>query len=402
MSTTISNLKKKLTTLITKNEDLKNIQTSCIVKKVNSYDYKTYIAIVDPSNETVSINATINANLYKHDINVGDKLTIMGDIMFYKDITFQINNYVHEVADKSNYENIYDKLKDEEILSIPIKPIPNIMTNIAVISSAHASGLKDFLDVISTLTLCNVYIFHITLQGNFMEEQFLDAMEKTKEYDIDAIIIIRGGGAKVDLEWFDNYNIAKSIKLSNIPVICGIGHETDHTIVDIVSDKSCTTPTQVSYFIKTIMSKQTQIIVQITHRIDSLLHEFDNSLKTISMVLENQQLLRKDINKEKLMEVTSLYNSVVNDVVTVYTDTSSKSFITSIDKSITQIDNCEKVWKDIVNKTMFDLNSILETQNIMMLNETTDSYIRTKQEYILSSKRKDKICIHFIDGTIYI
>lgn len=402
MATSITSLKQKIAGLLLGDKSLKNVKTSCIVKKVSSYDYKTYVDIVDPNNETISIHATINADLFLHDIDVGDRLSIVGSVNYYKDISFCIKSYTHEVTQKTNYVKVYEKLSENKILDIPVKPIPNSISNIAIISSAHASGLKDFLDVISSSNLCNVYIFHITLQGNFMESQFLDAMEKIKEYNVDTIIVIRGGGAKVDLEWFDNYEIAKSIKLASIPVICGIGHETDHTIVDICADKSCTTPTQVSYFIKTIVSKQIAMASHAAKKVDDLLEKLSSTIKSINMVLENHQLTQKDYNKEKLMQVFTLYNSISNDVLQIYHDTSIETFINSFDKSNTQIANCEKVWNTIITKTIANLNTILESHNISMLNETTDMYIRTKEDYLKAKKRNDKICIHFIDGTIYV
>jgi len=402
MTVTITSIKTKLSSFIARNEEFKNVTVSCVIKKVNSYDYKTYIDIVDPNNETISINATISATIYKNDINVGDKLLITANVTYYRDVSLCIKTYKHEIADISNYEKVLTKLKDNQILQIPHKVIPNVITNIAIISSAHASGLKDFLDVITSLYLCNVYIFHITLQGKFMEEQFLNAMKNINNYNVDATIIIRGGGAKIDLEWFDNYNIAKSIKLSKIPVICGIGHETDLTIVDSVADKSCTTPTQVSYFIKSIVSKQNALLSNIKINISNILLSLNTSLLSIDMSIKNYALNQKDHIKDILNKVNSEFEIKYNSISNIYNDKSCQLFHDNLEKNIIKTESCKKLWKNVINKSLLNLNEILESQTVMILNETTDNYIKTKEDFMNAKHKKHKICIHFMDGTIYI
>lgn len=131
---------------------------------------------------------------------------------------------------------------------------PAVIQNVAVISSSSAAGYGDFVKHIST----NMYGYKIQLtlydsimQGENTEMSVLNALDKISEEieKYDAIAIIRGGGSKNDLSCFDNYNIAYMITQFPLPVITGIGHEKDESIVDLVAHTQMKTPTAVADFI---------------------------------------------------------------------------------------------------------------------------------------------------------
>ena len=131
---------------------------------------------------------------------------------------------------------------------------PAVVQNIAVISSSTAAGYGDFVNHLET----NMYGYHINItlyeaamQGEQTEQSVLDALNRIgDEYEnYDAVAIIRGGGSKNDLSWFDNYNIAYMVTQFPLPVISGIGHERDESIVDMVAHTRMKTPTAVANFI---------------------------------------------------------------------------------------------------------------------------------------------------------
>lgn len=135
-----------------------------------------------------------------------------------------------------------------------IQSFPAVVQNIAVISSSTAAGYGDFVNHLET----NMYGYHINvtlyeaaMQGEQTEQSVLDALNRIgEEYEnYDAVAIIRGGGSKNDLSWFDNYNIAYMVTQFPLPVISGIGHERDESIVDMVAHTRMKTPTAVANFI---------------------------------------------------------------------------------------------------------------------------------------------------------
>lgn len=150
---------------------------------------------------------------------------------------------------------ILDMLRDDGVIELNKElNFPEIPQRVAVVSSKTAAGYEDFCHHISN----NIYgykyhieLFEAYMQGNETEKSVIEALDKIfeKAENFDIVIIIRGGGATSDLSSFNNYNIAYHIAQFPLPVICGIGHQRDETIVDIVSYKSVKTPTAAAEFL---------------------------------------------------------------------------------------------------------------------------------------------------------
>ena len=133
-------------------------------------------------------------------------------------------------------------------------PLPVISQNIAVISSESAAGYGDFVDQLNNNGFgyhFNTELFNSTMQGDKAEASIIASMLTIFDRigDFDLLVIIRGGGASVDLDCFDSYEMASHIAQFPIPVITGIGHERDETIADLVAHTKMKTPTAVAEFI---------------------------------------------------------------------------------------------------------------------------------------------------------
>ena len=106
-------------------------------------------------------------------------------------------------------------------------------------------------------------LFQVAVQGRNVESDVVEAFSEIqangKHYD--AVTIVRGGGSKLDLAGFDNYNIGHAIAMCRLPVIIGIGHEIDSTVTDLVAQVSLKTPTAVAgYIIDRNMKYETDIL----------------------------------------------------------------------------------------------------------------------------------------------
>ena len=124
---------------------------------------------------------------------------------------------------------------------------------IAVISSENAAGYEDFVNQIKTNNkgyCIEIKLFPAVMQGEKTENSILSALEEIKKQiaNFDSVAIIRGGGASLDLSAFDSYLLAKSIAEFPLPVVSGIGHERDFTVVDYVVHTRLKTPTAVAEF----------------------------------------------------------------------------------------------------------------------------------------------------------
>ena len=132
--------------------------------------------------------------------------------------------------------------------------LPPVVQRLAVLSSNTAAGLQDYLAQMKN----NAYgysfrniLFPIAVQGINLEKELLAQFKKiaARKGEFDAVVIIRGGGSKIDLGGFDSFDLAKAVAKFPLPIIVGIGHEIDETILDKVAHTSLKTPTAVAEFL---------------------------------------------------------------------------------------------------------------------------------------------------------
>ena len=127
-------------------------------------------------------------------------------------------------------------------------PLPRLLQRIAVISSATAAGYGDFCHQLH----CNqrglafkTELFQATMQGNDVEKSVIAALNRiaSRMDEWDVVVIIRGGGATSDLSGFDSLELAENVAQFPLPIITGIGHERDDTVLDLISHIRVKTPT---------------------------------------------------------------------------------------------------------------------------------------------------------------
>jgi exodeoxyribonuclease VII large subunit len=151
--------------------------------------------------------------------------------------------------------DIIARLTDEGVLDMNKEvEFPLAPQKIAVISSETAAGYRDFTDHLLNNPAGYIFypkLFPAVMQGSQTEISIIEALDHIYEYEdlFDVVVIIRGGGSQIDLSCFDNYNLAYHITQFPLPVITGIGHEKDNTIVDLVAHTRLKTPTAVAEFL---------------------------------------------------------------------------------------------------------------------------------------------------------
>ncbi|MFW5820855.1 MAG: exodeoxyribonuclease VII large subunit [Bacteroidota bacterium] len=175
-----------------------------------------------------------------------------------------------EIIERLTREGVIEMNKQ---LDFPIVP-----QRIAVISSPTAAGLEDFLNTLSTNILnfkFGVSLFQAVMQGEKAEESIIKCLEKIFESEdkFDVVVIIRGGGASIELECFNNYDLAFHIAQFPIPVLTGIGHERDETVADIVAHKKLKTPTAVAEMLIDRMTEFLSGLQQLEEYISDLIKE---------------------------------------------------------------------------------------------------------------------------------
>ena len=131
------------------------------------------------------------------------------------------------------------------------KKIPYLPSKIGVITSETGAVIRDIIHRIKDRFPVELILFPVNVQGNLAVIQIIDAIELAniqknqgnKHFDLDLLIIARGGGSLEDLMPFNNEQLVHSIYKSKIPIISAVGHETDITLCDFVADLRVPTPT---------------------------------------------------------------------------------------------------------------------------------------------------------------
>ena len=133
-------------------------------------------------------------------------------------------------------------------------PLPKVPQRIAIISSATAAGYGDFLHQLKNNKYgygFSIQLFSAIMQGNQVETSVVAAFDEIYESidQYDVVVLIRGGGATSDLASFDSYKLASHLAQFPLPVICGIGHQRDNTILDMIANTRVNTPTAAADFL---------------------------------------------------------------------------------------------------------------------------------------------------------
>ena len=152
-------------------------------------------------------------------------------------------------------QQILKQLEEDGIIHLNKElDMPELPQRIAVISSNMAAGYGDFANQLKLNEqgfAFHVELFQALMQGNQAEQSVLDAMQQIDSHidDFDVLVIIRGGGATADRACFDSYLLAAAVAQFRLPVITGIGHERDETVLDKVAHTRVKTPTAAAAFL---------------------------------------------------------------------------------------------------------------------------------------------------------
>lgn len=133
-------------------------------------------------------------------------------------------------------EGLFDESRKREINIYP--------KAIGVITAPNGAAIRDIVTNIKRrYPIADIYVFPSLVQGEQAPAELLKAFNESQKYDLDTLIIGRGGGASEDLSAFNDETLVRAVANSKIPIIAAVGHEIDMTLIDYVADKRASTPT---------------------------------------------------------------------------------------------------------------------------------------------------------------
>ena len=179
----------------------------------------------------------------------GMKVLVIGKVsVFEKSGQYQIN-IEHMEPDGVGalylaYEQLKKKLEAEGLFSLPKKPIPQFPKKIAILTSESGAVIQDIQTTVARrYPIVQLVLYPTVVQGVHAVNSILKNLDLVEQEDYDVVIIGRGGGSIEDLWAFNEEPVVRRVAELSIPVISSVGHETDTTLIDFVSDMRAATPT---------------------------------------------------------------------------------------------------------------------------------------------------------------
>ena len=185
-------------------------------------------------------------------------------------------------------------------------PLPRLIQHIALVGSPGTSGFRDF----GVHLLCNdwglgfdIEVFAASVQGKDAPSSLIQALRQAVKWQPDAIVVVRGGGAALDLDAFNDLELSRFISNVDVPVLTGIGHETDLSVVDLVAHQHFKTPTAVADFlVDRLLNERSQLLEwslaigqKVQHRLTFERERFARDLQILK--LQPRQVIAAETTK---------------------------------------------------------------------------------------------------------
>ncbi len=318
--------------------------------------------------------------------------------------TYQIDVDKIEIAGEGALLKIIEERKnrlkekgyfDEEIK----KKIPYLPSKIGVITSPAGSVIHDIINRIAERFKTPVDVWPVAVQGTEAPRSIIDAIIGFNSIDAnnkpDVIIIARGGGSTEDLMAFNDERLAETVRLSKIPIISAIGHETDTTIIDYVSDLRASTPTAAAELVVPVKLELINVVGSLNQRmIYAISNIFKGNLSNltnlISYIKTPKQIIESFKDQLNFLGV-GLKRNLQNNL-----EITSKDLLTltsilkipyaSINYNKSKINSLSKSLHSLVNKEMLSYSE--KFKYYIKLIEANSIQSNLKKGYSILSKNK--------------
>ncbi|MFB6318686.1 exodeoxyribonuclease VII large subunit [Saccharicrinis sp. FJH54] len=243
--------------------------------KVNSFSGHCYLELVEKEEGANTINARMRATIWSAafrmlkpffetstgiELGTGLKVMVRGVVEYHEVYGISLNirdiDPAYTVGEMAmRMQQTIDLLTKDGVIDMNRElELPLLPKTVAVISSSGAAGLQDFMNQLEHNTYgyhFQVKLFEAVMQGEKAPGSIMDALHRVFEYAglFDAVLVLRGGGAVLDLNCFNDYELCFMAAQFPIPLLTGIGHDKDETVLDLVAHTKLKTPTAVAEYL---------------------------------------------------------------------------------------------------------------------------------------------------------
>jgi exodeoxyribonuclease VII large subunit len=384
----VSQLNKYIKMVFDKNTFLYNVSIRGEITNFKAhYTGHLYFTLKDESSSIKCVMFKGYAESVKFKVNDGMKVVIEGQVGVYEtNGTYQI--YCKKMMPEGlgelylAYEQLKTKLEAEGLFDESHKKnIPFLPNRVGVITSKTGAVVQDIINVTTRrYGKMNLLIYPAAVQGVNVAETVMSGIKTFNELNnVDVIIIARGGGSFEDLFGFNDEKLAREIYNSNIPIISAVGHETDFTICDFVSDLRAPTPSAAAELVYPQMS---DLIIK--------LENYKNRSKTaILNYLDKRKEYVKRLKLSKLEKVPL-------DIINNYRLKIDSTLKFNENKIYSMVEKNKSRYLQIVSK--IDALSPLKTLSRgYIVAQNNDGNVISKTDQVKSG---DNLKLTFIDGKI--
>ena len=367
-----------------------------------------YFSLKDETSKINAIMFRSNASKVLFKPADGMKVLVSGRVSIYEAMgSYQI--YVDEMLEDGvgnlyvAFEQLKKKLQSEGLFDASHKKkIPKIPKRVGIITASTGAAIRDIMTTIKRrFPICETILFPTLVQGENAKDDIVRNIERAQGYDLDVLIVGRGGGSIEDLWPFNEEVVARAIYNSKIPVISAVGHEVDFTIADFVADLRAPTPTAAAELAVPNISDLKAHINQLSIRLNESIYKKVNYLKLYldsvknSFVIKNPQIMFEN-KKQSLV----LMNDKLNNLMLGKVD-KMKNELEKIKKSYVLV-NPRLLYKDkvIEVKMIIDKLNLLNPLNILARGYSI-TYLNDKALKSIKGINKDDILnIKLNDGSL--
>ena len=282
----VNEVNKYIKAILTNDESLKYIYIKGEISNVKvAMNGHLYFSLKDSESMISAVMFSNYSKSLTFSPKDGDEVIVLASIDAYVPRgTYQL--FVYEMNLKGQgdilleLEKLKKKLQKEGLFDESRKRPINIYPKaIGIITAKNSAASKDLLyNIKRRYPIADIYFFPANVQGDNAPISLLNAFNLSQQYDLDTLIIGRGGGASEDLGAFNDETLVRAIAKSKFPVIAAVGHEIDSTLVDYVADKRASTPTGAA---ELATVDQREIIQNVSYLLENMKSSLNNYIKNM-------------------------------------------------------------------------------------------------------------------------
>ena len=327
---TITAITRYLKYKLDSDEHLKNVFLKGEISNFKAHSTgHLYFSLKDETSKINAIMFSANAKKLKFHPQDGSKVLLVGRISVYE-ATGNYQIYVEDMIEDGvgNLYIAYEKLKAELAKEGLFddshkKKIPKIPSKVGIITAPTGAAIKDIISTIRRrFPLCETILFPSLVQGENAASDIVKNIKLADTYDLDVLIVGRGGGSIEDLWPFNEEIVARAIYEANVPIISAVGHEVDFTIADFVSDLRAPTPTGAAELAVPNQTDVLKHIEQLRIRANENIYKKINYQKLYLDSLKNSFVIKSPMimyenKKQKLDMNLEKIKNLINNILEV-------------------------------------------------------------------------------------